>query len=186
MAQFTTQIVGLKETLQILNEFAPQTVKRLRRDMRTEIRPLVKAIQQNIPATPPLSGMGKPGRLSWYERNPKSVGIETRIKSSLRRRNDPVELLVLTINNAGVALVDNAGARGDKHARAKNPTFSRTLQRRGVGVNRLRGVAQRFGWPTAMRNRAMVNQAIVNIVEKVEKETNLKFRVGQRKTGFPG
>lgn len=185
MAQFSTQIVGLKETLQILNELAPDLVKKLRRDMRTEIRPLVKKIQENIPATPPLSGLGKPHRLGWYERNARSVGVETRIRSSMKRRNDPVELLVLTINNAGVAMVDNAGARNDIHARAKTPSISRTLQRRGVGVNRLRGVAQRFGWPTAMRNRAMVNQAVINIVEKVEKETNLKFRVGQRKTGFP-
>jgi hypothetical protein len=185
LAQFSTQIVGLKETMQILNDFAPQVLKRLRRDMRTEIRPLVRAIQENIPATPPLSGMGKPGRLSWYERNPKSVGVETRLKMSSRRRNEPVELLVLTINSAGAALADNAGARGDIHARAATPTFSRNLQRKGVGVNRLRGAAQRFGWPTAMRNKAMVDRAIINIVEKVEKETNLKFRVGQRKTGFP-
>lgn len=185
MAKVTAEIIGLKETLLILNDFAPEVVKRLRRDMRTEIRPLVKKIQENIPSQPPLSGMGKPGRLSWYERNPKSIGVETRLKNSRKRANDPVELLVLTINNAGVALVDNAGARNDIHARAKNPTFSRTLQRRGVGVNRLRGAAQRFGWPTTMRNKAMVNQAVINIVEKVEKQTNLKFRVGQRKTGFP-
>jgi len=175
-----TEIRGLKETLATLNKFAPETVKRLRRDMRSEIKPLVTAIQAVIPSNAPLSGMDdNKSRLGWHTRqNPKKIGIQSALGTP--RRKGPNSLLTLTIESAATSLVDKAGLRNDRFSKRSNPTFSRNLQRKGVGVNRLKGVAQRFGWPTALRNRKLIDTAILNIVKKVEQETNLKFRVGRR------
>lgn len=172
--RFTTQVKGTKEVIANLKMIRPEAFKQLRKDMRTEIRPVVVLIQQSIPEVSPLSGFNNNNRRPPYafpgynSSNPRSIGIST--PTTTRGRN-AADILVLRENSAALSILDQAGQR------TNNP-LGRNLERKGVGRNRARGRAQRFAWPTVMQNKDLVQNAVGKIMEKVAKQATLRIKAG--------
>lgn len=173
--QFGTEVRGVKEVIANLKMIKPEAFKQLRRDMRTEIRPVVVAIQSSIPEVAPLSGFNNANQRPPYAfpgynsgSKPKSIGIST--PTTMRGMN-AADILVLTERNAAVSILDQAGQR-------TNNNLARSLERKGVGRNRSRGRAQRFGWPTVMQNLELVNQSFSKILDKVAEQATARIKAG--------
>ena len=58
----TIQVKGVGETLRELGKINPDLKRELNKDIRNILKPLLKEINQSIPAAPPLSGMAHNGR----------------------------------------------------------------------------------------------------------------------------
>lgn len=159
-----------KQVLKELKKVEPETYKQLRKDMRTEIRPLVTLIQQAIPMTAPLSGMDNDGRLGWNVSNPRSITISQPLTTGGRGAKS---ILTLIEKNASVALADIAGLRNPPIGRGRRPE-----NRFGENLERRLGKSQRFGWRVINKNRRLLEQKVANIIKKVEDATNKRIRSG--------
>jgi len=169
MVQFSAEVKNVKVVLKNLKDLQPETFKQLRRDMKNEIKPLVNLVKSSIPTTAPLSGFGKDeGRLGWDKTNPQSITIS--VPTALAGKN-ATNVVMITENSAAVSLVDKAGMRGGGRF-PKKRLAANLSAKPGIGP------AQRFGWRVFMKNMTLVYKAIDNIIEKVEKATNQKIKMG--------
>lgn len=159
-----------KQVLKELKKVEPETYKQLRRDMRTEIRPIVTLIQQSIPMIRPLSGFENEGRLGWNRTNPRSISISQPLSMGGRGAKN---ILTLIENNAAVSLVDKAGMRNPPRGRGRNPET-----RLGENLRERLGSSQRFGWRVLTKNRRLLEQKMTNIIKKIEDATNKRIRSG--------
>lgn len=172
VAQFGTDVKGVKNVVANLKLIRPEAFKQLRRDMRTEITPVVAQIKSAIPAVAPLSGFNHANRRpkfpGYAASNPSAIGIST--PTTMRGQN-AASILTLSVTSAAVSILDQAGQRSDNQ-------LARALQSKGVGKNRRSGRAQRFAWPSVMMNLPLVNDAIAKILAKVTEQATARIRAG--------
>jgi hypothetical protein len=165
MLKTTVEVKNLKPVLKELKEYQPEVFKALRKEMRTEVQPLVQKIKSAIPRTAPLSGIGRQkDRLAWDATDPQKIGINT---STSMKGKYQAEILVLTERSAAVSRVDWAGMRGNSTAPHKK--FSENLTRK-TGKK-----AQRYGWRVTMQNLDLVYEISRRIIDRVNQETNRKI-----------
>lgn len=65
MADEIVQFYGVKETVALMRKFEPETLKNLRKDIRTITKPAVSAIRAGSPKVAPMSGMAGLGRTGY-------------------------------------------------------------------------------------------------------------------------
>jgi len=160
------QVKGLKPALAEIKQYQPEVFKQLRKDMRTDVKPLVTKIQSAIPRIAPLSGMQRQtGRKSWDATNPQAIGIGT--PTSMRGKNQ-ADILVLSERSAAVSITDWAGMRGNSTAPHKK--FAQNLTRK-TGKK-----AQRYGWRVTMQNMDLVIDISRRIIDRVNEKTNRNIR----------
>lgn len=125
MANETTVVYGVKETLAVMRKAEPQLYKDLRRDIRSIIQPAVSAIQSRVPKVAPLlgnqfgvGGMNHNGRTRYAV--PK---VTIAFTPSKRSRFSAVQSLASVkvtspTNAVGFEIVDMAGRGTGKGRRA--------------------------------------------------------------------
>jgi hypothetical protein len=171
MANFTVEVKNIKPVLRELKNVEPETFKKLRKDLRSDVNPLVDRIKAAIPAVSPFAGRMRDGfshngRTAWNKTNPKSVSISTPLSKSGRSAQTVV---MVTTNSAAVSIAAKAGMRGENSGKQPQKRFNRNI----AGVL---GAPQRFAWRTTVQNYELVTEIIDNIIEKVEEATNQKIK----------
>ena len=141
---YKIEIVGVKETLQILNDVKSPLINALRKDIARIAEPAVSSIRARIPKTAPLSGMNHYGRTRFS-------GVEVKAVLDLRRSANNYSLTNITVTSqkdaAGFEIADMAGRKTMKQGPTlpyeykglgriggsgrQNPTKSRPVVRRG-------------------------------------------------------
>jgi hypothetical protein len=166
MLQTSVQVKGLKPALREIKQYQPEVFKQLRKEMRTDVKPLVAKIQSAIPRVAPLSGMQRQkDRKGWDATNPQAIGISTPTSASGRNRQS---ILVLSEKSAAVSIADWAGMRGNSTAPHKQ--FSKNLTRK-TGFK-----AQRYGWRVTMQNYGLVIDISRRIIDRVNEKTNRRIK----------
>lgn len=56
---------GIRETIQVMQQFEPEMYKQFRKDIRTIVAPAVSSVKSSVPNVAPLSGMVHGGRTAW-------------------------------------------------------------------------------------------------------------------------
>jgi hypothetical protein len=171
MANFTVTVKNVKPVLAELKKVEPETFKTLRKDMRSDVAPLVNRIKAAIPPVSPFAGRMRDGfshngRTAWNKTNPQSVGVST--PTSMRGKS-AATVVMITTNSAAVSIAAKAGMRGMSSGRQPQKRFNQNI------ANVL-GPPQRFAWKTTVQNMALVTEIIDNIIEKVEEATNSKIK----------
>jgi hypothetical protein len=171
MAKFTAEVKNVKPVLAELKKVQPETFKQLRKDMRSDVKPLVNLIKAKIPSESPFidsrrDGFSHNGRTAWNKSNPKSITVST---PTSQRGRSAATVVMVTQNSAAVSIADKAGMRGPNSGRQPHKKFNRNIARK-------LGPPQRFGWRTAIQNLQLVEDIIENIIEKVEEATNRKIK----------
>ena len=125
------RIQGVKETLRLLDDLQPGSIKELRKDVRRIAEPAVTAIRSNLPATSPLSGMNHYGRTRY-------AGAKVRAELQTRdsKFNNSSSLVRLSVDSpkdaAGLQIADMAG-RKSQGGGVKLPYEYRGIGRMGGG-----------------------------------------------------
>ena len=172
MANFTVEVKNVKPVLRELKNVEPETFKKLRKDMRTDVNPLVNRIKAAIPPISPFaSGLSRDGfthngRTAWNKTNPKSVSINTPLS---QRGRSAQSVVMITTNSAAVSIAAKAGMRGIESGRQPQKRFNRNIAK-------YLGPPQRFAWKTTVQNYELVTEIIDNIMDKIEKATNQKIK----------
>ncbi len=141
---YKIEVIGVKQTLQILNDVKSPLINELRKDIRRIAEPAVSSIRSRIPKTAPLSGMNHYGRTRFS-------GVEVKAVLDLKRRANNYSLTNITVTSqrdaAGFEIADMAGRRTMQQgpqlpyeykgrgriggSGRQNPTRSRPVVRRG-------------------------------------------------------
>ena len=141
---YKIEVIGVKETLQILNDVKSPLINELRKDISRIAEPAVSSIRARIPSTAPLSGMNHYGRTRFG-------GVEVKAVLDLRRSKNNYSLTNITVTSqrdaAGFEIADMAGRKTMKQgpqlpyeykgrgriggSGRQNPTKSRPVVRRG-------------------------------------------------------
>jgi hypothetical protein len=141
---YKIEVIGVKQTLQILNDVKSPLINELRKDIRRIAEPAVSSIRSRIPRTAPLSGMNHYGRTRFG-------GVEVKAVLDLKRRANNYSLTNITVTSqrdaAGFEIADMAGRKTMKQgpqlpyeykgrgriggSGRQNPTRSRPVVRRG-------------------------------------------------------
>lgn len=169
---FTAQVKNVKPVLAELKQLEPETFKKLKREMRSDVKPLVNLIKAKIPLNSPFidsfsrDGFTHNGRTAWNKTNPQSITISTPLSQGGRGAQTVVTIIQ---NSAAVSMADKAGMRGIRSGRQPQKRFNRNIAAK-------LGPAQRFGWRTAMQNKERLEEIIIKIIEAIEFATNEKIK----------
>lgn len=188
-----------------------QLQKRLRAiepGLRTEFMREVKriavipnqAIKNEIPASPPLSGMGGESRVSWGVGKPaKSTTVRFRTQSNSKSLN--TTLLSIRVNSVATSIADMAGRSGRSVGRGyRGSGYTREfIKRRRDGSlylvrrrtpaaagqkfirNLNRGAGEqpsRFAWKAVERDLPELNKRVSEVIRKYERIANYRMVSG--------
>jgi hypothetical protein len=164
---FSTEVVGVRDTVALLKKTEPAIFKEFRSKAKFALDPMVKDAQARITQASarngkgaPLSGMLKPwspkGRQVFPWNQQKAVkGVKVKILTSKQ------SFLAVSQMNVAGAVFDIAGR--------KNPNlFSKNLN---ISAN-----PSRTMWPAAESKEDEVRKNLAVLVEFVNQETNSKLR----------
>lgn len=157
------EVVGVKQALRDLGRLEPDARKLLQKDFKEQLRPLADRARDHLPAEPPLSGMTS-GRLAWSKKSRSGVKIAT---SGRNRRTGTLTVAALVNTDAAGSVFDIAGRRRSGRT-AAGRVFVRQLTSRF-------GRPSRSLWPTAERNQDLIEQAVSDLVGRVEAELNRRL-----------
>lgn len=111
-------------TFRVLRKLEPESVKVLRKELRTELKPMAKAIAAEYPVNPPLSGFQQTyGRWGWG----KVTGTVKLTPGKSRKgagRNSVVSLS-MNYNNATPWVIDMIGRRGINSLGARSSRYKK-------------------------------------------------------------
>ena len=167
-----------------LREIEPGLVREMRKEIKSIAKPIEQQIKQNIPAQPPLSGMGiGNGRLRWLgDVKPQKTSVSNALKASGRSLTAPLVRIILM--SPAVSMADMAGRVNKSRPISREYQYR---QRDGSIVRRrhrvttqgkhmirnLPGKASRYGW-SALENK-------IDAVEKeIDKVLTKYYRIANR------
>lgn len=142
---------GIRETIQVMQQFEPEMYKQFRKDIRAITNPAVSAIKSTVPSVAPLSGMMNNGRTGW-----SGVTAGTSITPMQRSKgfgSTTSNLIAITATGKskqyGFNIADMAGRGSGYGRRPKSVTRpyvrnGRTMQHRlnGQGQAMIRNLAK--------------------------------------------
>jgi hypothetical protein len=117
---------GMKETVATLRKLDNETQKKLRKELRSKIKPVAQAIANDVPATPPLSGMNHNGVTRWT--GVPKVGVQFRTGGGKTRQILSMRFTGGTRGQGGIGF-DYAELAGS--SRRPGSVFSRVYDRAG-------------------------------------------------------
>lgn len=159
-------IYGVASTLKKLRELDDGLYREARKQMYSDIKPLMEQIKRNIPDTAPLSTSGRPmsgfmhnGRTGWG--NP--VVIQRQIITRKRKGYQPImRVTVKNQNNGGaITIADMAGRKTN----GKTPS----------GKALIRNLSQkpsRYVWPAVEKNKRLIETSLLNTIKKYSADIN--------------
>jgi hypothetical protein len=200
------RVTGVKETLRLLDAVQPGSIKELRKDVRRIAAPAVTAIQSNLPATAPLSGMNHYGRTRYAGARVKAEVITWDKKST--NTSSVVRISVQSPGlAAGLEIADMAGRKTMKQgpqlpyeykgrgriggSGRQSPTKSRPAVRRGNSapfsyringqgkamIRNLGGIPSRYVYPPLTITIFGVRDQMVKVLDEYVGRINQKLKV---------
>ena len=120
---------GLKQALREIGKVDPALRRQITKDIKSAAQPLVSAIKDSIPSTPPLSGQKGFSRTSWKNES-KNIVVKVDTRKA-RKRNlqqgaqfESIGTVRITAKGAALSMTDMAG-RGPNQTRNSNPLRAR-------------------------------------------------------------
>jgi hypothetical protein len=165
------QVLGIKDTLKTLNKLAPELRKGFNRDYKRIVQPVVNAAKASTPIDAPLSGMARNfKRLGKWDGSKVQKGIASKIDTRKMRSKDAAILGNLeTVGALYVISKTGYGSMFDMSGKRNSASnFVQALQGRW-------GSASRSMWPAWESNRDLVESAVVDLVNNVEKITAIEM-----------
>ena len=168
---------GLKDALREIGKIDPALRRQITKDIKSAMDPLVSAIKDSIPSTPPLSGQKGYSRTSWKnEQKNVVVKVDTR---KARKRNlsagaqyESIGTVRITAKGAALSMTDMAG-RGPNQTRNKNPALARPNFADAL-TSKLRSPS-RFMWARSDDYLDEITRRVDLIVQEVMSETNKRI-----------
>jgi hypothetical protein len=169
------KVLGINQSLAILNKYQKDVVKDLRKDIAEIASPMVTAIRSNIPNSAPIRGFSHNGRTAWPKR---AIRIQIKLSTSRSARKQRTATAKLIITNAGVQIADMAGkankikTSGLTRAYAKGNTI---MRHRINGQGRFmidalnstgRGRASRYIYPAVDKYQQRITMEIDKTIEE--------------------
>ena len=200
------RITGVKETLRLLDDFQPGSIKELRKDVRRIADPALTAIRSNLPATAPLSGMTHYGRTRYA-----GAKVKAELQTRDSRTSNTSSLVRLSVQSpgdaAGLEIADMAGRKSQGGgvqlpyeykgigrvggSGRQAPTRSRPVTRRGNAapfsyringqgqamIRNLRGTASRYVYPPLTIALLGVRDEMIKTLDSYVGRINQKLKV---------
>lgn len=184
------RVTGLKDTVATLRKMDNETQKQLRKDLRSTIKPVAQAIANDVPQTPPLSGMNHNGVTRWT--GVPKVGVQFRTGGGRTRAILSMRFTGGTRGTGGIGF-DYAelagssrrpGARFSKvYDRAGSPGIQHAINGQGKAFNRgirnakqIRGRGGYFAYDSAVKNYPMIEGLGRRAIKKYEQDANAAIR----------
>jgi hypothetical protein len=172
---------GVKETVKLMRQFEPQTLKDLRRNIRQIAQPAVSSIKSYSPKVAPLSGMAGQGRTAYT--TPKINLRITPSGKSFGFGSTTANLVALTAtgsgNQSGFDIADMAGRANNpgKYRLTRpfvDPRTGQTVRRRinGQGQNMIRvlqsqsGKASRYVYKGIEEKLPQIRVEVAKVLER--------------------
>lgn len=170
-----TKVLGINESIAILNKYQKDVIKDLRKDLVQVATPLTNAIRANIPDSAPIRGFNHNGRTAWPKR---PVKLQVKLLTTRSRRRQQTETVKIIMTNAGVQIADMAGKRnaikrsGYTRAYAKGNVIMRH-RLNGQGKYMIDALSQtgygrasRYIWPAVEKFEDRITMEIDKTIEK--------------------
>lgn len=159
-------IYGVASTLKKLRELDDGLYKEARKQMYSDIKPLMESIKRNIPEIAPMSvngtymtGFQHSGRTGWG--NP--VVIQRQIVTRKRQGRTPImKIVVKNANKGGAINIADMAGRGSNGKTESGKALIRNLS----------GKPSRYVWPAVLKNRSLIEQSLLNTIKKYSREVN--------------
>jgi hypothetical protein len=169
------KIVGLAETVKILNSIDKDIVKEARKDLRNGAQPVANAIKSNIPTEAPLRGMVHNGRTAW-----QPAGITAKVKTNFSKKAERYGTSLVSIvvgpkgkTSTGAAAFQIADMAGRKH---RGKTRSGKAMIRALNTQ---AKASRYVYPAAEREIPYVKSQVDDTIKKLSREYNERLKKGR-------
>lgn len=180
---------NIAPTLKAIKQLEPDTIKRLRADLKGKLGGIMSQVQSAIPTQAPLSGMNNRGRLKWGK--PKvSISFTPASKFSGK---DYHPLVSLSISGAGFKMAELAGSR-DKPGQWKSITPEYTNGWGTVSDHRIttqgfslidnlrrrfptKGKAGRFAFSSYIRIQEDVAGVVMGILNEFVSDFNRRWKI---------
>jgi hypothetical protein len=166
------KIIGLAETVKILNSIDKEIVKQARKDLRTGAQPVANAVKANIPTQAPLRGMVHNGRTAWKPSGVK-VTVRTNFSKKAERRGTSLVSIVAGAqgkNSQGAAAFQIADMSGRK--RRGNTASGRAM----IRALNSKARASRYVYPAAERELPYVEDQVNDTIKKLVTSFNNRLR----------
>jgi len=168
---------GLKQALREIGKIDPALRRQITKDIKYAVDPLVSAIKDSIPSSPPLTGQKHNGRTAWKNESKNvTVKVDTR---KARKRNleqgaqfESVGTVKITAKGAALSMTDMAG-RGPNQTRNKNPLRARPNFANDL-TSKLRSPS-RFMWARSDDYLDEITRRVDQIVIEVMNDANKRI-----------
>lgn len=165
------EIRGMQKTLRELRKFNPDLLKELKKDLTKQAQPIFAATAARMPEVA-ASQWGSKGRTG-YSRARAIRGMKVSVLSAKRVKgiSGSYASINLTQSNAGGAIWDQAGSRGNyQPPRQRGVAFNAALTR-STG----RG-AQRGLWPSVVARRSEIEMNFRLSIDRTSRIVNLRMQ----------
>lgn len=163
------KVLGINESIAVLNQLDRQLVIDLRKDLALAASPLVNAIRANIPTSAPIRGFAHNGRTAWPTR---PVKLEVKLLTSRSKRRQRTETVKIIMTNAGVQIADLAGSRNE----IKRSGTTRAYAKGNVIMrHRLNGQGQFMIEALSQTGRGKASRYIYPAVDKYEERIRMEI-----------
>lgn len=166
---------GLKQALREINKVDPALRRQITKDIKNAMNPLLSAIKDSIPSSPPLKGQRHNGRTAWKNES-KNVTIKVDTRKA-RSRNlaqgaqfESIGTVKITAKGAALSMTDMAG-RGTNQTRNSNPLRARPGFA-GILTASLGRGPSRFVWARSDDYLDEITRNVDKIVIEVMDKTN--------------
>ena len=169
MVAMRLDVEGVAETLAAIRKIEPDSLKALRRDIKTDpgVSAAISSIESEIPVVSPLSGMTKHNGETSYQLPRVTASLRSPRRTMSRAESSLVTLVASPPKGAfGFLLVDMAG-RG---------STGRTASGRAMIAN-LRKKASRYVYPGFEKREKNVADGVKRILDKYAGQLNIKLKV---------
>lgn len=170
-----TRIQGLDKAVRELNGIDKGITRQLRKDLGKKLRPIAKAVANEVEIQPPISGMKGTHRTSW-------TGVRAGISFTPTKRSKlggAVPILSMTLKSKGKF----AGFEIAEMAGSKNLAFSKNRKRGRQFVNALKSrsdfpryKAGRFGYGEFLKRRDDMRKIAESVIDDFAAKFNKKVR----------
>jgi hypothetical protein len=168
---------GLKDALREIQKVDPALRRQITKDIKSAMDPLVSAIKDSIPSSPPLTGQKHNGRTAWKNES-KNVVVKVDTRKA-RKRNlsagaqyESIGTVKITAKGAALSMTDMAG-RGPNQTRNKNPLRARPNFANDL-TSKLRSPS-RFVWARSDDYLDEITRRVDTIVQEVMGQTNKRI-----------
>jgi hypothetical protein len=166
---------GLKQALREIQKVDPALRRQITKDIKSAADPLVSAIKDSIPSSPPLTGQKHSGRTAWKNES-KNIVVKVDTRKA-RKRNisagaeyESISTVRITAKGAALSMSDMAG-RGPNQSRNSNPLRARPGFAGYLTASLGRGPS-RFVWARSDDYLDEITRNVDKIVIEVMDKTN--------------